>query len=112
MYSGWIEEEHNCSNQTISGELTYHKLILSLPNNLLKGIYGNGNTGRGSKIGSVSASQAAVPRPILASGKFFRGINPSSTDSRRASCQLLEKEWALNIGKLTAGGLPRNSVGR
>ena len=35
---------------------------------------------------------------------------PSSTDLRRASCQLLGKEWALNTGKLPPGGLPRNSV--
>ena len=35
---------------------------------------------------------------------------PSSPDSRRASCQLLAKEWALNIGKLPLGGLPRNIV--
>ena len=35
---------------------------------------------------------------------------PSSADSRRAGCQLLAKEWALNAGKLPLGGLPRNSV--
>ena len=29
--------------------------------------------GRGSSIGSVSASQAAVPQSILTSGTFFRG---------------------------------------
>ena len=46
---------------------------LNSSKNLLKGIYGNGNTGRGSKIGSVSASQAAVQRPMLESGTFFRG---------------------------------------
>ena len=37
-------------------------------------------------------------------------IIPSSADSRRASCQLLVKELALNTGKLPLGGLPRNSV--
>ena len=31
-------------------------------------------------------------------------------DSRRGSCQFLEKECALNTGKLPPGGLPRNSV--
>ena len=35
---------------------------------------------------------------------------PSSADSRRTSCQLLAKEWALNTGKLPPGGLPRNSM--
>ena len=34
----------------------------------------------------------------------------SSADSRRARCQLLAKEWALNTGKLPLGGLPWNSV--
>ena len=40
-------------------------------------------------------------------------IFPSSTDSRRASCHLLVKEWALNTGNLSQGGMagmPRNSV--
>ena len=35
---------------------------------------------------------------------------PSSADSRRASCQLLAKEWTLYTGKLPLGGLPRNNV--
>ena len=35
---------------------------------------------------------------------------PSSADSRRASCQLLAKEWTLYTGKLPLGDLPRNSV--
>ena len=35
---------------------------------------------------------------------------PSSADSRRASCQLLAKEWTLYTGKLSMGGLPRNNV--
>ena len=35
---------------------------------------------------------------------------PSSTDSRRTSCQLLAKEWTLYTGKLPLGGLPRNNV--
>ena len=30
-------------------------------------------TGRGSSVGSMSASQAAVPRSILTSSTFFRG---------------------------------------
>ena len=34
----------------------------------------------------------------------------SSTGSRRASCQLLAKEWALNTGKLSPRCLRRNSV--
>ena len=56
-------------------------------------------TGRGSSVCSVSALQAAVPQLILVSGTFFRGKKfPYSTDSRRASCQLLAKEWALNTG--------------
>ena len=48
---------------------------------------------------------------IFKSGKFFGGEHfPSSTDSRRASCQLLAKELALNTGKLPPGGLPKNNV--
>ena len=35
-----------------------------------------------------------------------------AVNSRRTSCQLLGKEWALNTGKLPQGGLPRNSVVR
>ena len=55
------------------------------------------NTGCGNLVSSVSASQAADTRPILAfSGKLF----PSSADSKRASCPLLAQEWALNAGKL------------
>ena len=41
---------------------------------------------------------------------LLRNIFPSFADSRRASCQLLAKEWPLNTGKLPQGGLPRNSV--
>ena len=40
---------------------------------------------------------------------FMENI-PSSTDSRRASCQLLAKEWTLYTCKLLLGGLPRNNV--
>ena len=43
------------------------------------------------------------------SGTFFV---PFSADSRRASYQLLAKEWALKAGKLPPEGLPRNSVVR
>ena len=53
----------------------------------------------------------AAPRSTLASHTFFRGeVSPSPTESRRASCQLMVKEWALNTGKLPPGGLPRNSA--
>ena len=59
-------------------------------------------TGRGSSVGSMSASQAAVPRSNLASDTFFRGkLFSSSADSGRASFQLLAKEWTLNTGKLS-----------
>ena len=37
-------------------------------------------------------------------------ISRNSADSRRASLQLLAKEWGLNTGKLPLGGLPWNSV--
>ena len=68
-------------------------------------------TRHGSSVGNVSASYASgseIDPPVghILSWKFF----PSSTDSRRASCQLLVKEWALNIGKLPTLGLLRNSV--
>ena len=59
---------------------------------------------------AMSASRAGVLRWILASGTFYCGIElPSSADSRRASCQLLAKECALNAGKLPPGDLSRNS---
>ena len=41
---------------------------------------------------------------------FLFEKNPSSADSRRASCQPLAKGWALNTGKLSPGGLPGNSA--
>ena len=41
---------------------------------------------------------------------FVEKLLPSSADSRRASCQLMEKECALNTGKLPPGGLPRNGA--
>ena len=65
---------------------------------------------RGSSVDSMSASQAAVTRSILASGTFFRGKIISSADSRRAICQILAKEWALNTGKLPPIGLRRNRL--
>ena len=68
------------------------------------------NTRHCNLVGSMSASQAAVPRSTLSSGTFFRGKKfPSSADTRRASCQLLAKEWSLDTGKLPPGGLLRNS---
>ena len=42
---------------------------------------------------------------------FFRGdISPSSVDSSRASCQLLETECALSTGKLLRGLLSQSVV--
>ena len=65
-------------------------------------------TRRGSLVVSVSTS---VPRLNVKSSTFLCGnFLTSSTDLRRASCQLLVKDWALNIGKLFLGGLTRNSV--
>ena len=69
----------------------------------------------------------AVARPVgsvpasYASAKWSQGFDPrarhilswkmylSSADSRRASCKLLVKEWVLDAGKLSLGGLPPNS---
>ena len=52
-----------------------------------------------------------VPGLTLTSGSFFHGkVFPSLAISRRASCQLLVKEYALSTGNLPPGGLPRNSV--
>ena len=69
------------------------------------------------QLGAVAWSVAsplsiqAVQRLTLASATFFGGkLFPSSADSRRASCQLLAKNLALNTGKLPPGVLPRNSV--
>ena len=68
-------------------------------------------TGCGSSLGSMSVSQAAVPQLIILSRTFFvENYFPSSTDTRRASFQILAKEFALNTGKLPLRGLPRNSV--
>ena len=62
------------------------------------------NTGCGNLVGSVSVSQAPDTRSILAfSGKLF----PSSADSKRASCPLLAKEWALNASKLPPRALSK-----
>ena len=67
----------------------------------------NNTSGRGSSVGIKSTSQAVVPHPAYS---FVEKKFPSSADSRRASYQLLAKEWVLNTGKLPPGGLPRNSV--
>ena len=65
----------------------------------------------GSSVGSVSPLYPRGPE-IDPHGRHILlwKIFPSSADSRRASCQLLAKEWTLNTGKLPLGGLPRNSV--
>ena len=57
----------------------------------------------------MSTCMQAVPRSTLASVTFFVEFVPSSVDSRRASCQLLAKEQALNTGKQPPGGLLMNS---
>ena len=59
-----------------------------------------GLTGWSSLVGGVSASYASCHE--------IKKVFPSC--SRRTSCQLLAKEWALNTGKLPLGGLPWNSV--
>ena len=67
----------------------------------------------GAVAWSVGCSHHVQPasRLPLASSTFFHGeFFPSSADSRRASCHLLEKDLALNICELPQGGLPRNSV--
>ena len=55
----------------------------------------------------VCVSSVSFLSHLLSSDTFFGGFFPSSTDSRRASCQLLTKEWALYTGKPL--GLPLNS---
>ena len=68
-----------------------------------------------SVVGMEVDTFFAVARSVacLRSGTFFREKqNPSSADSRRASCQLLAEEWALNTGKLSPTGLPRNCVAK
>ena len=50
----------------------------------------------------------ADPRSTLAFGNFFCG--GFFYCFRRAICQILERKWALQIGKLPSGGLPKNSV--
>ena len=65
-------------------------------------------TGRDSSVDSMSVSYASrleIDPDVILLWNFF-----PSADSRRASCQLLAKEWELNAGKLPLGGLPRNSV--
>ena len=68
------------------------------------------STRRGSLVGSMSALyvSGAVIDPRVRhnlSWNFFPFAN-----LKRAICQFLAKEWALNIGKLPLGGLLRNSV--
>ena len=47
--------------------------------------------------------------PLIRHMFLWKNIS-SSTVSRRASCQLLAKEWTLYTCKLPLGGLPRNNV--
>ena len=46
----------------------------------------------------------------LAHSFIIMYIFPSSTDSRRANCQLPKKEWTLYTGKFPSGGMPRKNV--
>ena len=62
-------------------------------------------------VGSMSALYASSHEidpsiRLIISSRFF----PYSSDSRKASCQLLVKECALNTGKQPPGGLQRNIV--
>ena len=73
------------------------------------------NTGCSSSVRSMSASYFCRPKINHWAGHILLcRFSPSSADSRRASCQILAKEWALhkkyNSGKLHVGGLTRNSV--
>ena len=61
-------------------------------------------TGRGRSVGSHKSMWPRIRHMLL-----WKNI-PSSTDSKRASCQLSAKEWTLYTGKLPLGGLPRNNV--
>ena len=55
--------------------------------------------GHGSSVVSPLHNQSSPDRPLHP--------KHSSVDSRRASCQLLAKEWALNTGKLLREACPR-----
>ena len=65
-------------------------------------------------ISGAVAWSIACPLPVCSGLEIDPGfqhifswkIFPASADLRRASCQLLAKEWALNTGKLHLGGLP------
>ena len=50
-------------------------LLMHMSAVLVMLVLGCHKTGCGSSVGSVSASQAAVPRSIHASGTFFHGNN-------------------------------------
>ena len=58
----------------------------------------------------VGCKGVFVRRTCFRDAFFCRKQLPSLVDLRRASCQLLAKQWALNTGKLPLEGLPRNSV--
>ena len=51
--------------------------------------------GRGISVGSVSASQAAVPRSMLASGTFFREKNPLLLMQEDIVVNYWRKNWHL-----------------
>ena len=61
----------------------------------------------GSSVGGVFTSSTAAPRSTLASQPY--GLAHSFVEkicyavSKRASCLLLAKEWALDTGKLPLG---------
>ena len=58
------------------------------------------------------SKQLTSTQVLIQFAALHGGTLQSSTVSRKASCQLLAKEWALNTGKLPPGGLSRNSVVR
>ena len=61
-------------------------------------------TGRCSLVGRCLLRKQRSASGTVSSWKKYV---PSSADSKRTSCQLLEKEWTLNTGTLSPGGLPR-----
>ena len=97
----------------VSGKRLLKNHLLTLRYNFLLFSH-RWDTGRGGLVGRLHAvwlvSERSRDRLSHTAHSFVEKGFPSSADSTRANCRLVAKEWSLNTGKLSAGGLPKNSV--
>ena len=63
-----------------------------------------------SNMHLISSAEAALRSTLASATSFLGNFSPSPADSRRASYQLLTKEWAKNTGKQPLEGLYGNFV--